>query len=114
VSDKSESYASVIADLEQRRDALDRAIQELRSINGTVDGASSEQPRVRRPSGSLLEAAVDYLRGVAEPKRSYEIAAAIGVSNSNIGSTLHQLLKKGRVRKVGKGTWTLKKPEPQS
>jgi predicted Rossmann fold nucleotide-binding protein DprA/Smf involved in DNA uptake len=73
-----------------------------------VEAATVDRPRrrqhrtaTRKHDAAILAALVDG------PRRSYEVAEAVGLTRSNTSDKLTRLKHEGRVRKVGFGVWAL-------
>jgi hypothetical protein len=133
MADQAINYEAVLADLIQRRDALNSAIDAVRRIVGTADGSPGETeapPTMNgpRPAGSAIradsffglsvgDAIVKYLEISRQPRSLTQIAEALqqgGLTHRSkqLAATVSTTLKRrsespGDVVKVKRGLWGL-------
>ncbi|HEY9056539.1 MAG TPA: winged helix-turn-helix domain-containing protein [Aurantimonas sp.] len=132
----TDHYSAVIADLESKREEIDRLIKSLKAFAGSGSPEVSATPRVIPPSPpkppvafdsgvdkgkfygmSIADAAIAALRLSGYPMGNAEIVDALvggGLQiNSDqplnvVGSILNRRLKENRdIARVGRGIWSL-------
>ena len=94
MSAKKVDYRAVLADLEEKRRAIDDGIRAVRELLGQsadkAENNASREPQAKSPGGftgiTLGDAAYEYLKSVNEPQTISELAAGLEASGFHHGS----------------------------
>jgi hypothetical protein len=108
-----EDVSTIIADLEQQRDAIDRAFAALRDVGGAA-GEAAPAKRRGRPPGSMKTVSADTGNKRSEgQKRRWEAKKAAGTAVATKSATKKRgLTAAGRKRlsEMMKARWASKNP----
>jgi hypothetical protein len=89
----------------------------LWSLDGAGLAEAASAARVRRAAAGLSDRSAEvlsYIEQQTEPARTHDVADALGIDNDTTGKYLRRLADAGRIRKTGRGLYTVLGERPCS